>query len=293
MFNTLIYFNMKNTKIAQFGAHKGHYVSMSASELAKLNRNSKNRLVGDETAKLTSRKHIDILAEDMRDWKDMFPVITVNTVTNNIIDGQNRREAFFKAIEKGWIPEDSTFDVKLISLEEEKEIELIIKMNNQQKAWVADDCVHSYLSDNENYQRLVAFCNEHPYFLAKNGTPRYRSASSLINGKINTKAINNGTFTCTDEDCDVAERNLKEVMKLVESFNYKNAAPSTWFESLASVYVTVKNEILVPNNIPFGIFKAKVDKNIIKRMVYKNKRDFEITLRNSANLCLLEQQKAA
>lgn len=270
----------KNTiTMALYSAARGHYVSMTATQLMELNRNSKNRLVGDETNKTTSQKHIDNLARDMKDWKGMFPVITVNTVTFNIVDGQNRREAFIKAIKKGWIDANETFDVKFITIPEEKEIELIIKMNSQQKVWVADDLVHSYLSDRRDYQRLVGFCHEHPYFLQNNGIPRYRSASALINGKINGKCLKDGTFTCTDKECNEAEDALLEVMELVEIFNYKNAAPSAWFENLASSYVSIKKEILVPNGIPFRTFVKGVKKNLNKRIVYKNKKEFDATMR--------------
>lgn len=120
---------------------------------------------------------------------EVIPPITVNVVTNNIIDGQHRWRAFNELVEKGDLPDTSKIDVKYVSIPVELERDAIINANTNSKNWSLDDYISSYVkAGNKAYMMLDEWCKRHELTEA-NGKPKFRYGAAIITGKNCSNAL--------------------------------------------------------------------------------------------------------
>lgn len=175
------------------------------SEVLELSTFNGNRTV--------NRLHVKHIAEQMEKDLRFFPPITVNIMTNHIIDGQHRLEAFKWLVKNERIPADSTISIMYVD-EIENERALTINANVFSKRWVMNDYIESYATTNEEYAKLRQWCTEHPLMYETKVSPdakktkggyRYRFAAALLKGKSCQKELIDGTFTATEEEYAKAE----------------------------------------------------------------------------------------
>lgn len=175
--------------------------------------------------RLINRLHVQTLAKQMADGGlQYFPPITINRITNHILDGQHRVEAFKLAIEKGMIPRDSTLRVMYIECPEEiDEREKTVDMQNS-KGWTLDDFVSSYATTNEEYAKLQLWCKEHPKACMNGVTKdknkkwkyKYRFAAAVIKGESCQKMLKNGSFVASEDEYSLADVVYDEIERLFQ-----------------------------------------------------------------------------
>lgn len=194
--------------------------------------NSKNRVCNP--------CHLEKIKREMMDSLNVMPPITVNIVTNNIIDGQHRHNAFVKLREEGTLPETSTLKVMYVEISAEDELKAIVKANNNSKGWTLDDFVASYIvSGIVSYVKLDKWCKEHA-LSSENGKSKIRYGSAILTGRRASNDLKNGTFTFTDEELKRAEQVHDELNDIVELFNMRGRG--MWIEAMAISWIEVRNE---------------------------------------------------
>lgn len=98
----------------------GKFYRFNADKLSKLTFHPCNRPIGEA--------HVKRLMKSMEDNFRLFnagSVLRVGINTGHLIDGQHRREAFFRLLDEGKIPKDSTMGVIFIDIAPEDELDFI------------------------------------------------------------------------------------------------------------------------------------------------------------------------
>jgi hypothetical protein len=185
--------------------------------------------------RVIDRLHVSKLMENMENYLDVFPPITVNTVTKHIIDGQHRRAAFVQLIREGRLPKDSTMEVKYVTISPEEEIEATIAANINSKSWTLNTYMDCFATHNNEYAELRDWCKNHPLMfenkLSKGskttkGGYRYRFAGAILKGYGCQKELTSGKFTVTDEEYSIGEvvySELERIFKLIDSVGKPSA----------------------------------------------------------------------
>lgn len=126
---------------------------VSRDETKQFHSNSENRVI--------NHGHVNKIKEQLRTSLNYFPPITINAVTNNIIDGQHRLKAFQKLVDDGELSSDSKIPVMYVTIPVVKEKEAIINANTNSKNWSLDDYIASYAKSNSDYRKLDEWCANH------------------------------------------------------------------------------------------------------------------------------------
>ena len=223
--------------------------------------NSKNRVCNP--------CHFEKIKREMIDSLNVMPPITVNVVTNNIIDGQHRHKAFVKLREEGILPENSTLKVMYVEISAEDELKAIVKANNNSKGWTLDDFVASYIvSGIVSYVKLDKWCKEHA-LSSENGKSKIRYGSAILTGRRASNDLKNGTFTFTDEEMQRAENVHSEMQEIIEVFGMKGRG--VWIESLAVSWIAVREQ----HNFRTWMKEFKSKKSMFLRMPKDNSKDWD------------------
>lgn len=200
--------------------------------------------VGLETAKcfgknqenrVISHSHVQKLKREMLNSFEMFPPITVNIRTNNIIDGQHRNDAYVSLMKEKLLPEDAKLKVMYVNVEPEEEINLICNANQNSKNWGVDDFIARYVKNgNKSYVALEKWCLEHSLCVITKQNkriPKYRYGSAIIKCKGCGSDLKTGAFSVTDEELAQANIVHAEMMEIVKLFDLKDYG--NWIEALA------------------------------------------------------------
>lgn len=146
--------------------------------------------------RLTKDPHVRSLmgAFLRREW---IPPIYV-TKDGYVVDGQNRYKAFCNICEK--YPSKDFFLRVLIINSDEDPIVLAIRLNANQKRWLADDYFRAYtVREIPAYLKLTEFMAGHKELKG------VRSALQIIKGSYLTKVFQNGSLQITDTELKEAE----------------------------------------------------------------------------------------
>ena len=171
---------------------------------------------------------------------DVMPPITVNVVTNNIIDGQHRHKSYIDLSKSGALPKTSELKVMWVSIPVEDELEAIIKANTNSKNWTLDNYIGSYINSGvESYVKLDNWCKAHA-LSSENGKSKIRYGAAIISGRRNSNELKKGMFTFTDSELERAEEVHTEMLGIVEMFGLKGRG--MWIESLAVSWIAVREQ---------------------------------------------------
>lgn len=238
--------------------------------------------VGLETAKcygknqenrVISRSHVQKLKREMLKSFALFPAITVNRKTNNIIDGQHRVAAFISLMEENLLPEGSKLKVMYVDVAPEDEINVICDANQNSKNWGVDDFIARYVKNgNESYVKLENWCLEHSLcFETKNNksVPKYRYGAAIMKGSSCSGTLKTGEFRITDED--VADANIKhaEMLEIIDKLEM--GSQGAWIESLAISWSKYRQL----HSFKDWIKKIKANKKKYMKMPKDNQKDWD------------------
>ena len=211
-------------------AHIG-YADVTLAKAKTFSLNSKNREYNPN--------HLARIKREMSDCLMLMSPITVNTVTNNIVEGQHRHKAFIELIEEERLAKDSVLGVKFVSIPVEKELEIIIRANNNSKSWTLVNYVDSNI-ESDAYIKLNEWCLKHTLSCDKNGKAKVRYGSAIFKGKNCTKELKKGTFEITDEELQRAEQVHNELIQIIETLG--KCPKGDYIEALAIKWIEVRDK---------------------------------------------------
>lgn len=184
--------------------------------------------------------HLEKIKKQCLNSLDTMPPITINVVTNHIIDGQHRLKAFQMLVENEQIELDSKIKVMFVEIPVEEEKQAIIDANTNSKNWSLDDYIASYAKAGIlSYVKLDEWCKAHP-LASENGKSKFRYGAAIITGKRCSSDLKNGEFSFTEEEFQRADEVHAEMLEIVELFGLKGKG--AWIESLANSWMAVRNQ---------------------------------------------------
>lgn len=190
--------------------NNNNFVQVSRELTKNFSSNKENRAI--------NRSHVSKIKSQMKDCLGIMPPITVNLVTNHVIDGQHRLEAFQSLIDNNEISNESKLWVMYVDIPIEKEREAIINANTNSRNWSIDDYIKSYAKVNDEYKKLDDWCASHE--LCHEGTKnKYRYAAAMLKGEASSKSLKDGSFTISDIDYERGDAIHTELYEIVLLLN--------------------------------------------------------------------------
>lgn len=205
---------------------------VSYDESLKFGTNQENRAY--------NHAHLDKIKKQCINSLDTMPPITINVLTNHIIDGQHRLKAFQTLVENKEIDVDSKIKVMFVEIPIMDEKQAIIDANTNSKNWTIDDYIASYAKAGiTSYIKLDEWCKAHP-LATENGKSKFRYGASIITGRHCQGDLKKGDFSFTDEELKRADAVHAEMLEIVELFGLKGKG--AWIEALAVSWMDVRSQ---------------------------------------------------
>lgn len=218
---------------------------VSYEDTLKFGKNQENRIV--------SHSHLSKIKRQCETSFSTMPPITVNVVTNNIIDGQHRTKAYQELVKDGVFSDKQKMKVMFVEIPREEEKQAIIEANTNSKNWSIDDYILSYSKAGiESYVKLNEWCLNHT-LSSDEGKAKFRYGAAIITGRRCSSDLKSGDFSFTEEELKRAEDVHAEMFEIVQLFGLKGKG--AWIESLACSWVSVRNQH--PFKTWFREFKKK------------------------------------
>lgn len=211
---------------------------VSYEDTLKFGKNQENRV--------ESQSHLSKIKRQCETSFSTMPPITVNVITNHIIDGQHRLKAYQELVDKGVFSKKEKMKVMFVQIPENEEKQAIIDANTNSKNWSLDDYILSYSKAGiESYMKLHEWCLKHTLasdegFAGKEGKAKFRYGAAIITGRRCSSELKSGDFTFTEEELKRAEEVHAEMLEIVQLFGIKGKG--AWIESLACSWVGVRNQ---------------------------------------------------
>lgn len=172
---------------------------------------------------------------------EMMPPITINSITNHVIDGQHRLKAFQSLVNDGSLPIDSMIKVMFVEIPVDEEKNAIVEANTNSKNWSLDDYIASYAKAGiVSYVKLEEWCESHIlcYKFTKdketgeqNKVYSYRYGAAILTGKRCSNELKSASFTFSEEDAEIANDVHAEMLEIIDLFGLKGNG--AWIEALA------------------------------------------------------------
>lgn len=205
----------------------------SAAEAANFNFNGYNRSV--------NQAHVRELKKSIL-MNGMLVAVTVNTRTNNVLDGQHRISAIRELLNDGMISEGYPVPVDFVDVPASDETRVIIETNGNHKARTTEDEIEYRIKlGDRNYTTLADWCAKHPLVQTvikskanENPTVKldYRYGAAILTGKNCCTSLKKGVFTATQEDALAADAVCREIELIVDRLGLRDSK-GPWLEALA------------------------------------------------------------
>lgn len=233
---------------------------MTRVETVDFKSNSENRAI--------NHGHVNKIKGQMRTSFNVMPPITVNELTNNIIDGQHRLKAFQSLVDEDELPQDSVLPVMFVKINIEKEKEAIIDANTNSKNWSLDDYIASYAKCYSDYKQLGEWCGNHALTLDGN-KKKYRYGAAILKGSACSKQLKDGSFTLTLDDVNRGEIIHSELIEIIDVLGKPNKG--NYIEYMAVSWSQIRNKH------PFKewLKELKTKKGTLTRKPFSNKQDWD------------------
>lgn len=216
-----------------------------------------------------NHSHLEKIKKQCLNSMETMPPITVNTITNHVIDGQHRLKAFQTLVSSGELPTDALIKVMFVEIPLEEEKQAIIDANTNSKNWSLDDYIASYAKAGVvAYVKLEEWCKAHP-LASDNGKAKFRYGAAIISGKRCSAQLKAGEFTCTDADLKKADEVHAEMLEIVEIFGLKGKG--NWVESLATSWIEVRSQ----HEFRTWIKELKTKKARLLKLPKDNSKDWD------------------
>lgn len=250
---------------------KSYIEEVSYGDTLAFGRNQENRKI--------NQSHLSKIKKQCETSFDLMPPITINKITNNIVDGQHRLKAYQDLVLQGVISDRQKIKVMFVEIPVNEEKQAIIDANTNSKNWSLDDYILSYAKSGDlNYMKLEDWCKKHS-LSSDEGKAKFRYGAAIITGRRCASELKSGNFSFTEEELKRAEDVHAEMLEIVELFKLKGKG--AWIESLACSWISVRTQH--PFKIWFKEFKAK--KRGFLKLPKDNSRDWD-TIFGQAHLAI-------
>jgi len=173
------------------------------------------------------RKYLRELKRSILTNEDGFnsvPSISVNKLSNTILNGKSRRVAFLELIDEGKIPPNSTISVEFMSIPLDKEREYLSKMNKARN-WNINTHFESKKINNEHLKNLEEWAYRHELCVVrqKNGTVNIRPtyAVAFVKKRKANDQIENDTFKIYPGELELATIVHNELLSILNFLDKK------------------------------------------------------------------------
>lgn len=199
----------------------------------------------NQSNRVINHGHLQKIKSEMACCLETMPPITVNTLTNNVIDGQHRLKAFQTLVRDGVLPKDALIKVMFVDINLNEEKKAIVNANTTSKNWSMDDYIRSYAKEGMlPYIRLEEWCRDHVLCNKfsedkETGGQRkiynYRYGAAILTGKRCSSELKSATFNFTDEQSEIGHEIHAEMLEILDIFGIKNgpcieSLAITWHE---------------------------------------------------------------
>ncbi len=187
-----------------------------------------------------NQSHLEKIKRQIRKSFDTMPPITINTITNHIVDGQHRLKAYQELYKAGELPMNANIKVMFVEIPFDEEKQEIINANTNSKNWSMDDYITSFAKGGiVSFVKLDNWCKTHS-LTSEKGKSKFRYGAAIITGRRCEAELKKGTFTFTEEQIQRAEDVHTELLEIVELLEMKGRG--MWIESLATSWVAVRTQ---------------------------------------------------
>lgn len=190
---------------------------------------------------------------------DKFPPITVDINTLQIIDGNCRFMAMSDVLNDGVL--DLTLRVVYEDTAEEDFDQRVIELNQGQKSWGILDFIYNYsLRNNENYKRLIEFCESEYTLHKKDGTINPRYAGAALQKKVTD--LKNGKLELTNEEVEIGKKVIEEASEIRKKFSESEDEKSNgggWYEPYLRAWAEFRDNL---GDISFKDYLRSIKKQI-------------------------------
>ena len=234
---------------------------LSYDEVLAFGKNQENRKI--------NHPHLERIKKQILASAETMPPITINIVTNHIIDGQHRCEAYKNLIENGSLPKDTKIKAMFVQIPVEYEKAAIIDANTNSKNWSVDDYIESYVKAGiVAYKVLDEWCKNH-ILTSENGKAKYRYGAAIITGKRCQAVLKEGNFYFSESELNTADDVHAEMLEIVELFGLKGKG--AWLESLAVSWYSVREQ----HEFRKWMKEMKIKKQKLLKMPKDNQKDWD------------------
>lgn len=194
---------------------------------------------------------------------DKFPPITVDINTLQIIDGNCRFMAMSDALNDDGL--NLTLRVMYEDVSEEDFDKRVIELNQGQKSWGLLDFIYNYsLRGNQNYKRLIDFCESEYTLHKKDGTINPRYAGAALRKSVND--LKNSKLELSAEEVEIGKKVIEEAAEIRKKFSEDDKANGGgWYEPYLRAWAEVRDSL--------GDINFKDYLKAIKRQIDCNKRN--------------------
>jgi hypothetical protein len=247
--------------MSNFGKFVSFDAAVSLEKAETFGLNNKNREY--------NHSHLNKIKREMVACLDVMPPLTVNVVTNHIVDGQHRHKGFIDLRKAGLLPVNSTIKVMYVSIPEDKEYEAIVRANNNSKGWTLENYVASNITKGiVSYVNLDSWCKTHTLASDESGKPKYRYGSAIIKGQRVNNDLKHGTLTISNEELERADAVHNELLKIMEILDMPKKGLE--IEALAISWIEVRDQ----HDFNTWVKSIKSKKSDILKMPKKNSKQW-------------------
>ena len=169
----------------------------------------------------TYEKNVAKILKQIKDktyGSTFIPAIIVDINTMIIVDGQNRYEAYKKALSEGM-----EVDVRVIYINVPYEyLDTLIKVLQDGKKWGNPDYFHRAIANGNNAcKKIEEWCENHRELCYDKSGPNRSYAMSFIYGKRVDKEVKDLTLSISNLQLDFSEQIYTEVLGMFKAMKYK------------------------------------------------------------------------
>lgn len=213
--------------------------------------------------------HLEKIKKQCIKSLETIPPITINVITNNIVDGQHRLKAFQTLFENKQISNDSKIKVMFVEIPINEEKQEIIDANTNSKNWSLDDYIASYVKAGVvSYIKLNEWCKHHS-LSNENGKSKFRYGAAIITGKRCSNELKHGEFSFNENEYKRADEVHAEMLEIVELFGMNGKG--SWVESLAISWIEVRKQ----HDFRLWMKELKNKKQRLLKLPKDNSRDWD------------------
>lgn len=234
-----------------------------------VNREFTKAFVNNTENRVINHGHVNKIKEQMRTSLEVMPALTINQITNHIIDGQHRLRAFQSLVDDGTLPINATYPVMFVTISEDEEKNAIVNANTNSKNWSLDDYIASYGKSNLAYKKLNEWCINHT-LCVEGQKSKFRYGAAMLKGIACSKSLKDGSFTLYNEDLERGELIHAELFEIVRALNLPTKG--SFYEYLAVSWFQVREW----HTFKEWLKELKIKKSVILKKSYSNKKDWDI-----------------